>query len=355
MLALAILFAAWLSAEIARRLDLSRWRCRTGDNASAARASRGLRREAAWAAAALFSRGRSPRSRRWRASAGPVRGSAVALVAAEVARAAIERGIVAQVSGIVWRWLREDAIRPLLSLLSSRATRSSPRSRPYPLSLEGRWEGLLLEPGDFVLCSWTLDPGPRPHLPTEPTPSGLRVCMSSSARARCATWLPVTSGAPGSPPLRTQGRHLTIRSAHRAVHEHRALRVRAARVRRRRQRLYASRLLSIDRLQGTWRTSSSYTPRSTPPGSTCRDLLHVAQRKCCCPLLLRPRRARAHAAGIRAPSNRSPSPQGVHSRRPPQAPRPSRSAHTAPARPPPPPPATHRRGRRAGRTRALAA
>ncbi len=100
--------------------------------------------------------------------------------AAEVARAAIERGIVAQVSGItVWRWLREDAIRPwnYRSWIFPRDPRFAEKAGPILDLYEGRWEGQLLEPGDFVVCA---DEKPsiqaRARIyPTEPTPAGLRV------------------------------------------------------------------------------------------------------------------------------------------------------------------------------------
>lgn len=48
--------------------------------------------------------------------------------ASELAREAVQRGIVEQISGVtVWRWLSEDAISPGSSALgSSRATRCSP-------------------------------------------------------------------------------------------------------------------------------------------------------------------------------------------------------------------------------------
>lgn len=50
--------------------------------------------------------------------------------AGEVAREAVERGIVAEISGTtIWRWLREDAIRPFYHRApgSSPAIRTSPR------------------------------------------------------------------------------------------------------------------------------------------------------------------------------------------------------------------------------------
>jgi hypothetical protein len=75
---------------------------------------------------------------------------------AEIAREAITRGIVAEISGAtVWRWLAEDAIRPWS--YRSWIFRRDPDFRAKAgrvLDLyEGRCEGHLLEPGDFVVCA----------------------------------------------------------------------------------------------------------------------------------------------------------------------------------------------------------
>ncbi len=76
--------------------------------------------------------------------------------AAELAREAVARGIVCQVSGTtVWRWLSEDAIRPW-------AWRSwvFPRDPDFRhkagrvLDLYARrWEGPRLHPGDYVISA----------------------------------------------------------------------------------------------------------------------------------------------------------------------------------------------------------
>jgi hypothetical protein len=75
---------------------------------------------------------------------------------AELAREAVQRGIVCEVSGTtVWRWLAEDAIRPW-------AWRSwvFPRDPDFrekagrALDLyERRWEGRRLHPGDYVISA----------------------------------------------------------------------------------------------------------------------------------------------------------------------------------------------------------
>jgi hypothetical protein len=100
--------------------------------------------------------------------------------AAEIARAATQRGIVAQVSGItVWRWLAEDAIRPWnhRSWIFPRDPRFAERAGPILDLYEGRWEGQLLQPGDLVVCADekpSIQARARIH-PTQPTPAGLRV------------------------------------------------------------------------------------------------------------------------------------------------------------------------------------
>ena len=99
---------------------------------------------------------------------------------AEIAREAIQRGIVAQVSGItVWRWLAEDAIRPwnYRSWIFPRDPRFAERAGPILDLYAGRWQGDLLEPGDFVVCADekpSIQARARIH-PTEVTPGGLRV------------------------------------------------------------------------------------------------------------------------------------------------------------------------------------
>jgi hypothetical protein len=75
---------------------------------------------------------------------------------AEIAREAVKRGIVAQISGAtVWRWLGEDAIRPwnYRSWIFPRDPNFAAKAGPILDLYEGRWEGQLLEPGDFVVCA----------------------------------------------------------------------------------------------------------------------------------------------------------------------------------------------------------
>jgi DDE superfamily endonuclease len=79
---------------------------------------------------------------------------------AEIAREAVTRGIVAQISGAtVWRWLSEDAIRPwsYRSWIFPRDPDFRAKAGRVLDLYEGRWHGRLhgrlLEPGDFVVCA----------------------------------------------------------------------------------------------------------------------------------------------------------------------------------------------------------
>jgi DDE superfamily endonuclease len=74
----------------------------------------------------------------------------------EIAREAVARGIVEQVSGAtVWRWLAEDAIRPwnYRSWIFPRDPDFRAKAARVLDLYAGRWEGKLLHPGEFVLCA----------------------------------------------------------------------------------------------------------------------------------------------------------------------------------------------------------
>ena len=75
---------------------------------------------------------------------------------AEIAREAVARGIVAEISGTtVWRWLTEDAIRPwnYRSWIFPRDPRFAEKAGPILDLYGGRWDGQRLEPGDCVVCA----------------------------------------------------------------------------------------------------------------------------------------------------------------------------------------------------------
>ena len=75
---------------------------------------------------------------------------------AELAREAVTRGICEQISGVtVWRWLSADAIKPWQhrSWIFPRDPRFAERAGPILDLYQGRWEGELLHPGDYVVCA----------------------------------------------------------------------------------------------------------------------------------------------------------------------------------------------------------
>jgi len=75
---------------------------------------------------------------------------------AEIAREAVRRGIVCELSGAtVWRWLSEDAIKPwqYRSWIFPRDPRFREKAARVLDLYEGRFEGRLLHPADFVLCA----------------------------------------------------------------------------------------------------------------------------------------------------------------------------------------------------------
>ena len=132
-------------------------RCRTGEDGSARRACRASRRN----------RGRAARGVSPPAQVAEVKALACELPSengvplsryssGEIAREAVKRGIVAEISGTtVWRWLAQDAIRPwnYRSWIFPRDPNFAAKAGRVLDLYEGRWEGELLHPGDFVVCA----------------------------------------------------------------------------------------------------------------------------------------------------------------------------------------------------------
>ena len=74
----------------------------------------------------------------------------------EIAREAIQRGIVADVSGsTIWRWLGEDAIKPwhYRSWIFPRDTQFEQKASRVLDLYQGIWDGLPLGPYDFVISA----------------------------------------------------------------------------------------------------------------------------------------------------------------------------------------------------------
>jgi hypothetical protein len=76
--------------------------------------------------------------------------------AAELAREAVGRGIVEQISDVtVWRWLSQDAIKPWQhrSWIFPRDPRFAEKAGRVLDLYQGRWQGERLHPGDYVICA----------------------------------------------------------------------------------------------------------------------------------------------------------------------------------------------------------
>jgi DDE superfamily endonuclease len=154
-------------------------RCRIGEDGSARKACKASRRN----------RGRAARGVSPPAQIAEVKALACELPSqsgvplsryssSEIAREAVNRGIVATVSGTtVWRWLSEDAIRPwnYRSWIFPRDPKFAEKAGRILDLYEGRWEGELLHPGDYVVCA---DEKP-----------------SIQARHRCHPTLPARAGS----------------------------------------------------------------------------------------------------------------------------------------------------------------
>ena len=75
---------------------------------------------------------------------------------ADLARAAVDTGITASISDTtIWRWLSADAIKPWQhrSWIFPRDPRFADRAGPILDLYQGRWQGELLHPGDYVICA----------------------------------------------------------------------------------------------------------------------------------------------------------------------------------------------------------
>ena len=96
----------------------------------------------------------------------------------EIAREAVARGIVEQVSGAtVWRWLAEDAIRPWnhRSWIFPRDPDFRAKAARVLDLYAGCFEGKLLHPGEFVLCADekpSIQARARLHRTLPPLPGG---------------------------------------------------------------------------------------------------------------------------------------------------------------------------------------
>jgi DDE superfamily endonuclease len=153
-------------------------RCRIGEDGSARRAFRVLRRNRGRVARGVFPPAQIAEVKAVACELPSESGVPLSRYSSsEVAREAVNRGIVAEISGTtVWRWLSEDAIRPwnYRSWIFPRDPQFALKAGRVLDLYEGRWEGELLHPGDYVVCA---DEKP-----------------SIQARHRCHPTLPATAG-----------------------------------------------------------------------------------------------------------------------------------------------------------------
>jgi hypothetical protein len=132
-------------------------RCLSGASASSTRVCRGWRSARGRAVPGLFPPAQVAEVKALACELPAERGVPLSRWSnAEIAREAVNRGIVAQLSGAtVWRWLSEDAIRPwnYRSWIFPRDPDFRAKAGRVLDLYEGRWQGRLLEPGDFVVCA----------------------------------------------------------------------------------------------------------------------------------------------------------------------------------------------------------
>jgi hypothetical protein len=128
---------------------------------------------------------------------------------AELAREAVARGIVERVSGVtVWRWLSADAIRPwnYRSWVFPRDPQFRQKAGPILDLYEGRWEGQLLQPGDFVVCADekpSIQARARTHSSRPAKPGGGELVEHEYERKGALYWRSV--GATSRSPNRSSG------------------------------------------------------------------------------------------------------------------------------------------------------
>lgn len=74
---------------------------------------------------------------------------------AELHRLVVERGVSEASASTIWRWLHDDALRPWQqrSWVFPRDPDFAAKAAPVLDLYEGRFEGRLLHPGEFVICA----------------------------------------------------------------------------------------------------------------------------------------------------------------------------------------------------------
>jgi hypothetical protein len=104
---------------------------------------------------------------------------------AELHRLVVERGVTDASEATIARWLSEDALKPWQhrSWIFPTDPLFLERAGPVLDLYQGRWEGGLLHPGDFVICA---DEKPR----SRPGRTSMRRCRQGRARAASGSSTP---------------------------------------------------------------------------------------------------------------------------------------------------------------------
>ena len=114
---------------------------------------------------------------------------------ADIRREAINRGIVADISGTtIWRWLHEDAIKPwtFRSWVFPRDPDFAAKAGPILDLYERRWQGGPLSDRDFVLCADekpSIQARRRTHPPAAPAPGAPMRVEHEYARQGACTYI----------------------------------------------------------------------------------------------------------------------------------------------------------------------
>lgn len=206
----------WLRrTEIAARVDMSAdrvgdWRRRFSEEGLG-----GLEKQSAVGSPAPFPPGRGrPRQGGGLRSASRARHPVSRFSRGELHRLVIERGVTDAPAATIARWLSEDALQPWQHRSWIVPTDPEFAERPGPVLdiYQGRWEGGLLHPGDFVIC-----PDEKPSI---------------QARARIHWTLPPASSSRGQRVEHTyvrMGPHLPGSARHRSARRQTTTRLRPLR------------------------------------------------------------------------------------------------------------------------------
>lgn len=124
---------------------------------------------------------------------------------AELHRLVVERGVSEASASTIARWLREDALKPWQhrSWVFPTDPAFLERAGPVLDLYQGRWQGRLLHPGEFVICADekpSIQARARVHPSLAPSPGsrGQRSSTPTSARVRSPTLPRSTSAAAGA-------------------------------------------------------------------------------------------------------------------------------------------------------------